>query len=976
MPMSLSGVFASGNQMFVNAYVGMDDYTAPALGETGGSEENGDSSVSNAQYSLVSEGRVPAVRNQGSFGTCWSFSTLAAAESNIITQGLADTSVDLSEMQLVYYMYHPAVDPLGNITEGEGSERTDGETVAGGRSDYAMSVLARWNAVADETKIPYSWASSVSDGTKTLTNDYATDYNEFVINGYYAINNKKNASELKAAIQQYGAATVAYYADDENYNAANSSFFSGSAHAGSTNHAVSIVGWDDNYSRENFGTKANGYLRPENDGAWLIRNSWGSSWGDRGYFWISYEDESIEDTSFIVIMQKSDTYDNNYYYDGGTMYSPSAKVHGAVNIFESKKDAELLKAVSVVFPTETNVNYSVDIYVNSNGKDFDPDFLKNGSVKPVASAHTEGETTFAGMYTIELNNPVALSAGDKFAVVIRTDEAVSISYDKNSSAYWFTNNASYEDGCSFFINGSGSLSSMESRGVARIKAYTETVDDETVLLAADDIELYEGDCISAGEYLSVSPEEAELTFAVADESVASIDSLGKVTALSVGKTSLEIRCASANVKATALITVLPHEYTLVEAVSATCTEDGNEEYYICSHGYYYTLENGEYVLVEDEASLVIPAAGHTPDEASRVEAVPVTDYTDGNIEYYTCSVCGVLIAEIDGEYTEITEAQTVIPAAYILKKISARDKTCTSDGNIEFYFVIDKNTGETVKYIDSDYNDIALEDTVIPAGHMLQKTEAVAASCVTGSIGNIEYYTCSVCSKYFADENAEKEISRSSTVEYPAHSMTKTNAVAPTCTEPGNVQYYYCSVCERYYKYASGSTELFMDGENANIIIPAKGHSPYHIAAKDASCTVDGNKEYYVCKVCDKLFEDEACAGEITKADTVIKAIGHNYEGEVTASPTCTEAGTATYTCANNCGSSYTEILPAFGHSIENGVCARCGLSEDDISAKENAELGGRICDYCGKRHGTSVFANLLYAIHGIFKFFSNLFNA
>lgn len=52
-------------------------------------------------------------------------------------------------------------------------------------------------------------------------------------------------------------------------------------------HAVVIIGWDDNYSRNNFDTNC----RPENDGAWLILNSWGADWGNNGTAWVSYEDE-------------------------------------------------------------------------------------------------------------------------------------------------------------------------------------------------------------------------------------------------------------------------------------------------------------------------------------------------------------------------------------------------------------------------------------------------------------------------------------------------------------------------------------------------------------------------------------------------------------------------------------------------------------------------------------------------------------
>ncbi|MBQ7638653.1 MAG: hypothetical protein IJS90_07115 [Clostridia bacterium] len=998
IPMSFSAFAADDEQTgFINACVGMDDYSAPALGEEGG--EGGEPAASDASFSLVSEGRLPAVRNQGGYGTCWSFGTLAAVESNLITQGLADTSIDLSELQLVYYMYHPTVDPLGNATEGEGSARVDGDTVTGGRGDYAMNVLAHWNGLADESTVPYSWAYSIRSGARTLTPDYATEYNRFVINGYYAINNQENAAELKAAIREYGAATVSYFHDDKYIND-NYAFFSGSNNEGRINHEVAIVGWDDSYSKDNFGDEGNNFLKPENDGAWLIRNSWDDDWGNDGYFWLSYEDKSIEDTSLIVKMQPADAYDNNYFYDGGAMYSPSAKVFGAVNIFEAKKEAELLKAVSVSFPTETDVDYSVDIYVDPVGTDF----LNDPSQSPVASAHTDGSTTFAGMYTIELNNPVALVQGQKFAVVIRTDEPARIGYDKEYDAYWFQNNVTFEEGVSYFIGSGSRLVSMEERGIARVKAYTETVDENTVTISVPDRDLYVGDVLSANDYsLEVDPSDAELTFAVADTSVATVTADGTLTAVAEGSTSLEIRCAAANTKATALINVLPHTYTLVQAVDATCTEDGSVEYYVCSHGDKFTLEEGEYVPVADENDLVIEALGHTSDPESEVEAVEVTEYTDGNVGYYTCSRCGSLIAYDDAtdSYVEIAEGDIVIPAEYYLGKVYPKANTCTKDGNIEYFVVYDKATGEAVTYTVTDeetgdeiektkyvvynadtgaYDVVDEADVIIPAGHDLEKTEAVAPSCATGTIGNIEYYHCSVCDKYFTDEECENEISYAQTLSYPVHTMTKTDAVPATCTETGNVQYYYCSVCSRYFKYASGSTLLYMEddpenGITGNIIIPATGHQLRKIEANGPVCEVKGNPEYYVCKACGKYFVDETCEEEFTEED-LLEALDHvEDDGEITLAPTCTEPGLKTYTCTLCGKTTKQEVLAPLGHNMENGTCTECGLSESEIHSHEIAELGGEICEYCGKRHGTSWFSDILYAVHGIFKFFHDLFS-
>ena len=948
----------------VNAtgYVGLGDYVAPALGE--GGEGEGEAVSIPAQFSLVDS--MPAARDQNPYGSCWAFGTVASVESNIITQGFeTKDSIDLSELQLIYYMYHPTVDKLGNITPGEGSYRNDGELVDGGRSDYAMNVLAHWNGLASESDHPnfnYGvYGSNVDVVEEAWDDSLATDYNDYIIKGYYAIS-LSDADELKAAIIENGAAASGYThfynciyeGADEATGEYTVNYYTGSnpysGNGSGGGHAIAIVGWDDNYAKENFGGKH----QPENDGAWLIRNSWGEDWGMNGYFWMSYEEKTMDSTAFIAIMQKAGAYDNNYFYDGGAMYYPSAKVLGAVNKFTAKGD-EVLKAVSVVFPLDTEVNYTVDIYVNPA----DNNFIKNEP--PVQT--TAGTTTFAGMYTIELDSAVALKEGDVFAVAVSADKPVVISYDKYSQYEhgWFVNNVTWEEDSSYFISGSGALSSMEERGVARIKAYTDKVDADTVTIAAEDMNI----CLGNTEALAVtaSPDGAEIAYTVADETVAAVAD-GAVTGLAEGSTKVVAYNEADNVKATFTVTVSAHDLQEVEAVAATCTEPGSEAYAKCLNCGKIFID-GEEAAEAQIAALVIPAAGH---ELEKTEAKEATDYEDGNIEYWYCAVCDKYFADENGD-VEIGLADTVISAPYALTKVARKEATCTKDGNEEYYIVTDQATGAFVKYVDADLNEIEENAWVIAASHTLTHTAAVEASCLgEGAVGNIEYWQCDVCGKYFADAAAETEITYSKTIAYPKHDMTKTAAVAATCTEDGNIQYYTCSVCERIYKYASGSTELSAD----ELVIPAKGHDPRAIAQKDPTCTESGYEAYYVCKNCNKLFSDEACAAEIS-APAVIDALTHDYQSEVTLAPSCTLPGITTYTCSR-CGDQYVEAIPATGHNFVDGTCTGCGLTEDEVKENEIKELGGPECEYCGRHHGTSWFADFIYAVHGLLKFFKDLF--
>ena len=137
------------------------------------------------------------------------------------------------------------------------------------------------------------------------------------------------------------------------------------------------------------------------------------------------------------------------------------------------------------------------------------------------------------------------------------------------------------------------------------------------------------------------------------------------------------------------------------------------------------------------------------------------------------------------------------------------------------------------------------------------------------------------------------------------HHMTMTPAVAPTCTEGGNRVYYTCQVCDRVYEDVNGSTLTTV----AARLLPAKGHDKVNHAAKAPTCENIGWEAYETCENCDYTTYQE------------IAPTGHDYKSVVTA-PTCTEKGYTTYTCQNdNCGHTYKDnYVDALGHSPKSAV--------------------------------------------------------
>ena len=188
----------------------------------------------------------------------------------------------------------------------------------------------------------------------------------------------------------------------------------------SLNHAVAIVGWDDTYSKDNFGdltVDPEDRITPPGDGAWIIKNSWGN-WGLDGYFYLSYYDMTINTPTVFIYDDAEGTrthsYDYNYQYDflgaaSAAQIKPNAFGGESqfANVFTANSH-EKLAAVSVM---SVNPNSTVSYKVYK---------LNDGATGPTDGALVaEGERTieFAGYHTIDLDEQVDLQAGERFSVV-------------------------------------------------------------------------------------------------------------------------------------------------------------------------------------------------------------------------------------------------------------------------------------------------------------------------------------------------------------------------------------------------------------------------------------------------------------------------------------------------------------------------------------------------------------------------------
>ena len=404
----------------------------------------------------------PSIRNQSPYGTCWGFAPTSLAELSVLNND--GTLLDLSELHSIYFAYH--------YTSADGKDSVKYLPTAGynylfmgGDPSFIYHAYANWVGAADEKTAPYSEAAATLESG--LSNDIAMNDSAHLRNFY--IVNKADRKYIKQLIKEYGGVGMSYYDDNQYYDYSTNSYYS--TVSDNTNHAISVVGWDDDK-----------VTNSSNKGAWLVRNSWGSDeYSHFGYFWMSYDEPSIYDRVYALDCvsdtgsSDDDFYDHNYQYDLSA-YSQYGWIGTGTsstiaNIFTAT-GTQSLKAVGVE-TQNPNINYTVNIYT---------DIANSSNPESGTLVRTQtGSFTYQGFHTIKMDNPLTLTKGEKFSVVIKLEsmDGKSGAYYVMESNYKLGNAASWycggEKGQSFYYN-YGWRDMVESMGAnVRIKAYTDDV---------------------------------------------------------------------------------------------------------------------------------------------------------------------------------------------------------------------------------------------------------------------------------------------------------------------------------------------------------------------------------------------------------------------------------------------------------------------------------------------------------------------
>ena len=419
-------------------------------------------------YNANEEGFVTDVKNQRNTSLCWAFSLASNLETSLLTRG--QKYYDLSEEQLAYFWANRVNDPLGN-TPNDKITRTQSNYHGTGNGRVASFFLSTWSGMTTEEKVPFqssavTWPDSLAYDTSAYMED--------------AIFSQYTVERTKQLLMEYNSVSAMIYMLDNYYYPDTASY--SCPQSGLVNHAVTIVGWDDTYSKENF-PSASGV---NNDGAWIVKNSYGKNWGKNGYFYLSYEDKSI--TNLVSnTAATTPAYPNNYFYDGaaaGTVTFPGKTINNGYyvsNIFKATagngKDEELGEIVTAV--PQDNTDFQIQVYTD----------LKNTS-DPTSGTPTYAEPVdytqpLAGIHTIHLNTPVKIPQGTFYSVVIKIPNGSNKFYVEKTttSTSWFTATAGIDPDQSFFSTSGKKWydAGNQYNCCFSVKAHTKTLDSSTVV---------------------------------------------------------------------------------------------------------------------------------------------------------------------------------------------------------------------------------------------------------------------------------------------------------------------------------------------------------------------------------------------------------------------------------------------------------------------------------------------------------------
>lgn len=442
---------------------------------------------------------LTAVKNQETFGTCWAHSAAASAETSIIDRL---PNIDLSEFHTAYCAYL-GIDQIDSM-------ETDPKKImsVGGSSEIVVNLWSQWVGPVNESKLRYGDINALNDYVKMYDIKYDSDYhleNAYMFDYDRMRTNKDYVDSLvKHFVTNGQAVDVAFHSDSSANYSSEHVCTKSKRPPRFSNHSVVIVGWDDEFPASYFKNA------PEHDGAWLVKNSWGTDLGDDGFVWISYDDPSLGEFAVFELGDKYN-YSTNFHhdtfvpsqslsiFDSGEENTPSYMA----NIFYNDETDQHIEAIST-YIRQPETEYEITVYTDLKDRT-DPSSGTPSSV-------TKGVSHYTGYFTIPLDEAVAVKYGTDFSVVVKLynkdttfiipiETAMYVTDDKDGEKTNIGSNTT-EDGVRNNTNRGESFFSADG------ETWFDVVDDEETYGDAEENAIYTN--LKSNLYFGIEDDEEEM----------------------------------------------------------------------------------------------------------------------------------------------------------------------------------------------------------------------------------------------------------------------------------------------------------------------------------------------------------------------------------------------------------------------------------------------------------------------------------
>ena len=400
-------------------------------------------------YDLRTLGRVTSVKDQNPYGTCWSFAACGSLESCLLPGESRDFSED-------------------NMVLASGFNYPGSPYDAGGQIFMSTAYLVRWGGPVYEGDDAYGDAYTPAGLTPR---EHVQEVDWLPVRSS-ALDN----DDLKTAVRDHGAVDVSmgWYGSSSGssyYNATTKSYYyNGDS---STNHEVLVVGWDDDYAAANFATT------PAGNGAFIVKNSWGTGWGSNGYFYVSYYDSRFgRDTNPSAVFDQAEPTDNYagvYQYDplgDCAQYGFSNSTGWFANVFTAQTTSSLS---------------AVGFYTLAPGTSYE---VYTGSSLATRTLSTSGTEASMGYHTVTLPSPITVTKGQPFTVAVKVTSpgtsypiAIECPFDDYSSGATASTGQSYVS-----LNGSNwtDIAGLFTNTNVCLKAYVKAAGPGSITVTAPD----------------------------------------------------------------------------------------------------------------------------------------------------------------------------------------------------------------------------------------------------------------------------------------------------------------------------------------------------------------------------------------------------------------------------------------------------------------------------------------------------------